>query len=336
VRLVAHFEVELPGQFLVAWPADRPMSFKCTIEDFEVSLDLNAYEHWRVRRKDENDWTRALRAALVKVSREEMDYPTPVYPDERGTKDYTIQASYFESRTTEYGGVAREAISRLIRFFRYSLRTPFLENIPLAHECFRNARWTDEHGREVGKATMVVVAEHTPGLHGELGVGRLTPDAARLLESFLQRPRAAELFEELLSDAQTAWFAGNLRRSVLELAVACEVLVKRRFFSEQSPAGGAFEYLEDQGQARVRVVELVDRVYLEVFGSSFRNDHPDEYRDVDYLFRCRNKVAHRGELSYRDDRGVKVRVDAALVQRWWDSALVLAKWLESEPGTEVS
>jgi len=226
LRLVAHFEVGFPGQCLVAWPDDRPLYFRCTIDRFDVSINLVAHDHWRVKRKDEDNWTRALRAALVGVCREEIEHPPAVLPDENGTMDYTIQSDYFERRRTEFGAAACEAVNRVIRFFRYSLRTPFLEDVPETHPCFSEPRWTDEHDREVGKGDMLVVAEHTPGLHGELGVGRLTPDPSEWLQRFLEQPRAAQLFEELLSDAQTAWFAGNLRRCVIELAVACEIRVK--------------------------------------------------------------------------------------------------------------
>ena len=121
----------------------------------------------------------------------------------------------------------------------------------------QDTRWTDEPDREVGKGGMALVAERTPGLHGELGVGRLTPDLSESLQRYLEHPNAPQLFQELLSDAQTAWFAGHLRRSVLELAVACEIVVKRHFFADESPAGAAFDYLEDQGRIRVRVLDLM-------------------------------------------------------------------------------
>jgi hypothetical protein len=81
----------------------------------------------------------------------------------------------------------------------------------------------------------------------------------------------------------------------------------------------------------VRVLDLLDRVSLEAFGNSFRTEHPNEYRDIDHLFRSRNKVAHRGELSYRDDRGTRMRVDSAMVARWWDSIQALVEWLASQP-----
>src|SRR5437667_9328626 len=81
LHLVAHFEVDLPGQCLIAWPDDRPLLFECTIDTFDISISLIAHDHWRMKRKNENDWTQALRAALVKVSREEIEQLPPVHPD---------------------------------------------------------------------------------------------------------------------------------------------------------------------------------------------------------------------------------------------------------------
>ena len=77
----------------------------------------------------------------------------------------------------------------------------------------------------------------------------------------------------------------------------------------------------------MRVVDLLHRVARDAFGRSFRVDDPASYGDIDHLFRCRNKVAHRGELLYRDDEGNRVGVDAAMVERWWNSTLRLHGWL---------
>jgi hypothetical protein len=133
----------------------------------------------------------------------------------------------------------------------------------------------------------------------------------------------------LLSDAQTAWFEGSLRRSVLELAICVEVLAKRQFFAKASPAGAAFDYLEDKAKISVRVLELLDAVATEAFGSSFKKQDPDNYQRIDYLFRCRNKIAHRGELSFRDKSGKAVVVDAHLVESWWQAVQILREWLRS-------
>jgi hypothetical protein len=58
---------------------------------------------------------------------------------------------------------------------------------------------------------------------------------------------------ELLSDAQSAAFQDNLRRSTLETAIACETVVKQTFFAKATPSGAAYEYLEDKGKVHVTI-----------------------------------------------------------------------------------
>jgi hypothetical protein len=136
------------------------------------------------------------------------------------------------------------------------------------------------------------------------------------------------LSEEILSDAQTALFERNLRRAVLGLAIASELAVERKFLSSDSPTVEAFEYLERTSRVGVRVVDFISDVAREAFGKSFKQDHPKHYVNIDHLFRCRNKVAHEGKLSYRDQQN-GITADYELVARWWDSVLQLIDWLGS-------
>lgn len=51
------------------------------------------------------------------------------------------------------------------------------------------------------------------------------------------------------------------------------------------------------------------------------------YNNIVFLFRCRNKVAHRGELIYKDDSGILHPVDNDKLAEWWKSVTVLREWL---------
>lgn len=326
-KLVAHFDIEMPGQCLIAWPEGERACFSVGIGSFDITIRLIPDESWGSKGINDTCFTRGVAGAEICVVRMEDEFPPEVVRNENGQMDYTIQSDYFASRSNVYGEVAREAANRMIRFFRYSLNTPLLRELSPGHQSLRNAEWTDEDGKAVGKAGGVFVMNPVHGLHGELDVRKLAPDNSSLLSLFLNEPPDASLTDEILSDAQSAWFEGNLRRAVLELAIACEVIVKRHFFAGDSPAGAAFDYLEDKAKVSVRIPELIDRVCTEAFARSFRDDHPDRYRDVDHLFRCRNKVAHRGELSFRDDGGRKIDVDALTVQSWWNAVVALRTWL---------
>lgn len=187
--------------------------------------------------------------------------------------------------------------------------------------------WFDETGNQL-RCNSKMHTLRIPGLNGELGVKKLTPKNMTELVEFIASEHEESLADTLLSDAQSAWFEGNLRRSVLELAICTEVMVKRCFFAHDSPAGAAFDYLEDKSKISVRVLDLLDTVAEEAFSASYKKDEPNNYQNIDHLFRCRNKIAHRGELSFRDDSGKNISIDKARVEAWWNSVVNLKTWLQ--------
>jgi hypothetical protein len=326
IRLVAHFNVELPGHCLVVLPNMRQIPLNCTINGFEVSFDV-PIDNLRSIGKAANDpyWTHVLERVVVKVARNENDAPPPVIPDAEGQLDYTVQTPYFSQRIGEYGAAACKAVNRFIRFFKFELKTPFLYEFSASHQSFQNAEWRDESGTLVGKGALAFVGEGIPGLWGALGVQKLRRELAESLQEALTNPRKPMLYEQVLSDAQAALFEGNLRRAVLELAIASELVVEQKFLSGDSPAVKAFEYLEEHARFRVRVIDYIRDVAKEAFGKSFRQDHRHDCDNIDHLFQCRNKIAHTGKLSYQGQQPV----DNEIVARWWDSVMRLIDWLGS-------
>jgi hypothetical protein len=71
----------------------------------------------------------------------------------------------------------------------------------------------------------------------------------------LEANTSYELYEELIVDARASVVQGNFRRAVLEMAIACEVTTKQLFFKKATPAGDAFDYLEDKSRINVSVRE---------------------------------------------------------------------------------
>jgi hypothetical protein len=329
IRLVAHFNVELPGHCLVVSPAIRQIPLGCTINGFEVNINIPINDLTTIA-KAANDphSTYVLERFVVKVARDEDEAPPPVRPDAEGQLDRTVQSEYFSQRIGEYGTAACEAVNRLIRFFKFELNTPFLHEFSASHQSFQNAEWRDESGTLVGKGRPAFVDQRVPGLWGELGVQKLRREAAESLQAALTQPREPLLYEQVLSDAQTALFEGNLRRAVLELAIASELVVEGKFLSDNSPAVAAFEYLEETARYRVPVVDYIRGVARKAFGKNFSEDHPNHHRNIDHLFRCRNQVAHEGKLSYRDNKNV-ITADFKLVAHWLDSVRLLINWLDA-------
>lgn len=325
--LKARFDIALPGQCLVSVPDNSNIRFQLSLGDFNIEMQIIPGGSSRSKGKDEPNWTCTIERVVVDVSRVESKLPPVVVPDSTGCIDYSIQMNYFEERTTQFATAAQDATNRLISFFQFKLHTPLLHALPLGHQCFQNPKWLDDSDQIVGKSPIVMVCERVPGEWGTVGVKKLTTDKLVELEKFLTNPVLPSLTEEFASNAQSAWFEGHLRRAVLELAIACEIAVKRRFFAISTPAGAAFDYLEDKAKINIRVLELADKVAQESFGRSFRVDHPNDYLNIDHLFRCRNKVAHRGELSFRDDSAKLKSVDSGVVESWWHSVAILTEWL---------
>jgi hypothetical protein len=152
------------------------------------------------------------------------------------------------------------------------------------------------------------------------------------LRDALQSDQDVTVARQLLSDAQTSVLSGDYRRGVLEMAIACEVAIKQAFFKAATPAGSAFEYLEDKGKVHLRAIDLLHGPAFEAFSSSFKDSNPAEYQHLDYLFRCRNKIAHRALAVYRDDGGVVHSVDRRTLELWWQSVDYLFQWLQSTSG----
>ena len=327
-QLVAHFEVELPGHCLIATPRVRQIPLTCTIEGFDVNVQIDGRSLRSLgQAAGDQYWTYALGKLLVKVARDEDEVPPPAMLDAEGQLNYKIQEEYFSRRIKAYALVACEAINRIIRFFKFELKTPFLQEFSADHQTFRNAEWTDASDTLIGKGAYEVVIGPTPGFNGELGIQKVEDESAELLRVELTNPRKWTLHKQILSDAQTALYECNLRRAVLELAIVSELVVERKFLSGDSPAIEAFEYLEDHARYRVGVPEYLDGVAKRAFGKSFKQDRSEDYRNIENLFRARNKVAHMGELWYRDNSPDRIDVDYDLVARWWDSVLRLINWL---------
>jgi Apea-like HEPN len=327
--LSAKFILEVNSPCLLVWPDGQTPELVATLGAFHVATKLLSVEHWRTKGKDDVNWTTGLSELEIEVSRNEVDTLPDLIVMPDGKTDLTVQSEYLRSRLPEYQAAAREIANRILRFFQYSLLTPQVRQISTWHQSLHNPTWFDTNGQELPGGTHTVMAQPVPGMWGGLGARKLTPTELPELQSFLVMPQEPSLALALLSDAQAAWFDDNLRRSVLELAICAEVMVKRRFFAQDSPAGAAFDYLEDKAKISVRVLELLDSVAEEAFACSYKKQEPDNYQKIDHLFRCRNKIAHRGELTFRDDSGKTVDVDAALVETWWHAVASLRTWLQS-------
>ena len=98
---------------------------------------------------------------------------------------------------------------------------------------------------------------------------------------------------------------GNIRRAVLELAIAYEVAIKHVYFEHESFADSDYSYYEEKGIARARVLDFVDIIAFRTFGHSLKTDDTECFKKLSYLFRCRNKFSSSGRLFFAMMEGWK-------------------------------
>lgn len=327
-KLSATFCIDISSPCLMALPDEQVPDVTVELDGFKVTARLIPAQHWLFIGKDDANKTTRLSELEVTLSRDEDDLPPDEIETPVGRRDLGVQGEYLRSKLPAYQVAALKVANRVLRFFQHSLLTPLAHPIHSWDHALHNPTWRDSDGRVLRGGILTIMVEAVPGLRGEMGARKLSSNELPALQAFIETTTEPGLAETLLSDAQDAWFEGNLRRAILELAICAEVLVKRRFFSKDSPAGAAFDYLEDKAKVSVRVLDLLDTVAKEAFARSYKKEEPSNYQSIDYLFRCRNKIAHRGELPFRDDSGQLILVDPPMVETWWRAVANLKGWLE--------
>ncbi len=234
--LIAIFEIKLPFYFLIKRPEEDKLRYKILIYDFDVELFLNRRNGGKQKKGDEEHWSFAISEIQVKVAKEEHIEPPPIRMLENGGRDFSVRAQYFEERLRKYQRVALVAVNRLIRFFKFRLHNPLLYELGPHESDFQNPKWTNEADQEIKPGIMHFIAEEIPGLgSSEFGVSHLTSTVDLDLQKALEIDAKPDITEELLSDAQTAIFQNNFRRAILEMAMACEIAIKRAFFFKAYP-----------------------------------------------------------------------------------------------------
>lgn len=332
-NLSAKFNIELASPCQVEFPDGQTPTLESMFSGFTTVVRLipsSDGRRWQL--KGNPHWTTFLDSIELTLTRNEVSNPPAVVTTSNGNRDLSALSAWLRPLLPEYRAAAVEATRRILGYFKFTLSTPLVQLAPLRAPGFDNPIWLDSAGAALPTALVTITVEPIAGEQGELGVKKLTLSDLPSLADFLQAPQSPTLDAELLSDAQAAYFERNLRRAVLELAICTEITVKRLFFAAASPAGAAFDYLEDKARISVRVLDLLDGVAMEAFSQSFKEFDSAAYRQIDHMFRCRNKIAHRGELSYRDDGGRVTHVDESIVKDWWGAVAGLRTWASSLQG----
>ena len=324
-RLTATYKIKPQVPFRVKRAKDDQLVYAVEIGRFSVEVTLvrnggashkEAHEQYEVRTVEE---------IKITVSGQEDCTPPDVARDDRGGKDWTARRDWFQQRVSAYHQVALSAANRVMRFFKYDMHTHLLQEFSLDDIDQSILSWTGDDGQNLDPGIRSVrVYGIGPATLGERD---FTINEDNQLQRALETDLSIETFQEFMSDAQTSILRGKTPRAVMEMAIVCETAVRQAFFAKETAAGAAFEYLEDKARIPVKVIDLIDGAAKQAFGESFKDIAPDKYQNIDFLFRCRNKVAHRGENSYRDDKGKVRKVTPKTLHQWWSSVMGLMEWL---------
>lgn len=331
-KLTATYSVPLSNSLrLQRDPADQ-LEYSVVLGEFEVAVRIINEARSLIEEPGKLPITSA-KLLEVSVSRLEDEDPPPLLLTDSGGRDFSERTKWMQSRYHEYQEAALIVANRVVRFFKYVQRTPQLKEFRKYANEFNNQHWTDASGHDIEpgiyQLTALMASPEGPQLLGQRSFTVNDDNALRCELETEQQPTAAE---EFLSEAQTSISDQNYRRAVLEMAIGCEVAIKQAFFRASTPAGSAFEALEDDRKIHVRAIDLLHRPALEAFSASFRDEHSVEYQHLDYLFRCRNKVAHRATAQYRDRAGIMQSVNRNTLEQWWQSIETLFRWLQMHIG----
>ncbi len=329
-KLTAVYEVNLSGDLRVKRAESDKMHYETKVGAFSVNVTLIWNDGGKIQIRGEKHSIRFINKMKIEVSRYEDSNPPPVPRNKAGGRNLIRQSQYLwlSDRREDYRKVAVTAANRIIQFFKYKMHTSMLKEFKDLDTAFENPKWFGEDGEELASGSFAIIGIVPPGpglrLLGEINFTEMEDEDLQIV---LKNGLKIETFQEFLSDAQESIRTRKFGRAVLELAITCETAVKQAFFAKATPSGAAFEYFEDQGKIHIKLVELLDGVARQAFGESFKDVERTAYDHIDFLFRCRNKVAHRGEEIYRDDRGETHKVDNQTLEKWMASVHTLMKWI---------
>jgi hypothetical protein len=261
-------------------------------------------------------------ALKLKISRVEKE---PIPHDNR--------QNFLSLRADEYRKIAIEAMTRIFYFFKYKLRNPFIE-MPNYGLFDKDATWSI-NGEPIGRMGAVAILDKLMGNAGQLDIEQLTVANQSDFEATLNSPLTITITQEYLSEAQTAIIRRDFKKAVIDLAIACEVGIKTAFFKSDF-SYDVLNALEDSRKIEVSPLEMIQAIAKRVLGKGFKDFSAAAYEDIENLFRCRNKVAHRGELTFTAGNSGKKTADIQLLEKWWISTQVLLEWLRNTVTTPAS
>lgn len=243
------------------------------------------------------------------------------------SKVSTVDEIYINYRDS-FSVILHTVVNRFIAFARYQLGNPFLRRLNAGHIVIWE--WYSEDRLLHRESDKLIMFRFPGSPNNKNSLGSLSLKRKQTADVIyaLQNPIYVSVAQELLAQAQEAIFEGKGFLAVVLLAISTEVAIKNTFFRHDSVASEAIDYLEDKRQIEISPIELIHKVAKRAFGQSFIDFDNAAYDSIDHLFRCRNKIVHRGIATYRDKKEASHIPTAETLVEWWNSVSTLQKWLD--------
>jgi hypothetical protein len=223
-----------------------------------------------------------------------------------------------ETHRPEYDAVLRTVVGNFVAYSRYVKRNLLLRGLEDLHTPdLRNAVWTLD-GVHLNPGTIFLEGRYPSDTY-------ISQEDRDHLKSYLINPPTPELHEVLLAEARDARALRDVRRTVIDLAIVCEVLLKTSLFGRDQVAASVIENLEEHNVLRASLKELLAAAGR-AFGSSLSETDSKAHSDILALYDVRSRIVHHGRAEKKVD-GKRVPVEPSDVAEWFAAVSALRQWL---------
>lgn len=138
-----------------------------------------------------------------------------------------------------------------------------------------------------------------------------------------------------IEEARTAIFSKSIEVLIINIAIALEVFASRfcleyarKISKETDPY---FKCLsESQGSF---IGNYFKKIIPYLTSKDLSIEQKDQFNQIDYLFRTRNKIIHEGKAFYKDDSGAKHNVDYKKAHQFFLSVIEVLEWFRNIDAT---
>jgi hypothetical protein len=154
------------------------------------------------------------------------------------------------------------------------------------------------------------------------------PVELAIVEQSIRGGIQPNLTTSLLINAEEHLMLDQLREAIIDLASACEIAATRYIDRKGMDTDPQVERI----LAAKRQHSFAERNYhlvpTHIDSRSLKTDESDAFEQVEKAYRTRNKLAHTGELVYRDDSGTAVAVTRDMAIKFYEGCKRAVEWIE--------